>query len=28
MANEKLSVINGAYSKILRAHEIKAGSEM
>ena len=28
MANEKLSVINGAYNKIVRAHEIKAGSEM
>jgi DnaJ like chaperone protein len=27
MANEKLSVINGAYSKIIQAHEMKAGSE-
>ncbi|MDA8892917.1 molecular chaperone DjiA, partial [Hyphomicrobiales bacterium] len=27
MANEKLSVINGAYSKIVHAHQIKAGSE-
>ena len=27
MANEKISVINGAYNKIVQAHKIKAGSE-
>ena len=28
MANEKLAIINGAYERIVKAHKMKAGTEI